>query len=938
MRAANRKTAQPGSRRFGFGPLFFFVVLTGCFIAGPGFAAQTPFDIPAHVPDELIVRFRAGVSESDRLRARSMVLGSPLRAFRIVEGLEVIKIPAGLSVEAAIDQFRQHQDVLYAEPNYIVHTTSNPNDPSFSSLWGLQNTGQAGGTLDADIDATDAWNITTGSSSVVVAVIDTGIDYNHQDLSANLFRNAADCNLNGIDDDGNGFVDDCFGIDAVNNDSDPMDDHSHGTHVAGTIGAAGNNGVGVVGVNWNVKIMACKFLDYTGSGYLSDAIDCLEYVARMKDRGVNIIATNNSWGGGWFSEALFDAIDAHRQRGILFIAAAGNAALDNDSALFYPASYYLPNVISVAATDRIDGLAFFSNYGRRSVHLGAPGHQILSTTPANTYSTFSGTSMATPHVTGVAALLKAQDPARDWRAIKNLLLAGGDGIPSMANTIAQKRLNAFGALSCSNSILLSRLRPIDDSLIGSVGTPIDLAALHINCANPAGEVAIAVSPGGQIITLLDDGIGIDQAAGDGIYSGQFTPAAFGTFTLTFSNGDIVTVAVPPPTIGVAPAAQDFGFVNIGSSAERNFFVQNSGGGILSGSASTVAPFSIVAGSPYSLGPGESQTVTVRFSPTAAGPSIGEVIFSGGAGATRKVTGTGVVCTTAPITLGESRAGTLNDTDCAAPHRPGSFADLYTFSATAGQQIRINMNAAFISVLFVIDPSGNVVAWGDNSQTPGRDTYIPWNALSGGSLTLFRTGVYTIEATSYFSGVTGDYSIYLTLANGPQRLTVTKTGNGSGSVVSSPIGIDCGSVCAAEYTGGWVVDLIARPAPNSIFAGFYGPCSGGGNDCLVTMTMNRAVTAVFTRLLDVTAPDGKESWKIGSKQSIQWSSAWITGNVKIELSRDSGLSWQPIIKSTTNDGNQLWKVTKPATARARIRVCSVNSPWICDTSGSDFTIR
>ncbi|MBI3057772.1 MAG: S8 family serine peptidase [Deltaproteobacteria bacterium] len=393
-----------------------------------------------HVGDEILVRFKDGVSQGALASAHARLGAKLVKRYSVVRNLKRIKLPRGVSVEEAIESYLRDPNVLYAEPNYIVKLDATLNDPRFGELWGLHNIGQSSGTPDADIDAPEAWGNTTGSNNVVVAVIDTGVDYNHEDLSANMWSNTADCNNDGIDDDKNGYIDDCHGIDAVNNDSNPMDDHNHGTHVAGTIGAVGNNGIGVVGVNWNVSIMACKFLDASGSGTLSDAIECLDYVKLMKDRGVNVVATNNSWGGGLFSQALLDAIDAHRQRGILFIAAAGNSGADNDRILQYPASYYLPNIISVAASTRQDAFASFSNTGRHTVHLVAPGEDILSTVIGNSYAIASGTSMATPHVTGVAALLKAQNPGRDWRAIKNLILAGGDNLSLLAKTITQKRL------------------------------------------------------------------------------------------------------------------------------------------------------------------------------------------------------------------------------------------------------------------------------------------------------------------------------------------------------------------------------------------------------------------------------------------------------------------------------------------------------------------
>src|SRR5437867_1751058 len=520
----------------------FICVLGMVFASGVRSASgQAPASGPSskYVSDELLVRFAPKVPDSAKAVAHAAMGASAVKRFGTLDGLELVKLPQRLKVEEAIRLYRRMPAVLYVEPNFIVQALVVPNDPQLGLLWGLDN------GSDADIDAPEAWGITTGSSNVVVGVIDTGIDYNHEDLSANMFRNTADCNSNGIDDDGNGFIDDCYGFDFANNDPDPMDDVLHGTHVAGTIGAVGNNGIGVAGVNWNVKLMACKFLGAFG-GTTAGAVSCLNYLATMKDRGVNIVATNNSWGGGGFSQALYDAIDAHRQRGILFIAAAGNSSLDNDTASFYPANYYLPNIIAVAAPTSTHSRASCSNFGSRTVHLGAPGEGILSTTPNNTYGTLSGTSMATPHVTGVAALLKAQDGTRDWRAIRNLILAGGDNKSSLSNTVTQKRLNAFGSLNCTNSTILSRLRPIGNVVTTSAGTPIDLAVLNINSAAPNGSVSVTVDPGGTILTLQDDGLQGDQAAGDGVYSAQFTPASQGTYTLTFPGGDVVTVAILTP--------------------------------------------------------------------------------------------------------------------------------------------------------------------------------------------------------------------------------------------------------------------------------------------------------------------------------------------------------------------------------------------------------
>ena len=253
-----------------------------------------------YVPDRLLVRFRAPIGAPARTIIHADVGATVVKTYDTIDNLQLVRLTPGSDVAEAIDQYRSRPDVLYAEPDWIVHAIDTiPDDPDFDDLWGLHNTGQSDGTADADIDAPAAWDLGTGSSEVIVVVVDTGVDYNHEDLAANMFQNTPDCNTNGVDDDGNGFVDDCYGIDTRNDDSDPMDDNNHGTHVSGTIGAVGNNSVGVTGVNWNVSIMACKFLNSNGSGSTSSAIDCFEYIDTMYDAGhTNIVASNNSWGGG----------------------------------------------------------------------------------------------------------------------------------------------------------------------------------------------------------------------------------------------------------------------------------------------------------------------------------------------------------------------------------------------------------------------------------------------------------------------------------------------------------------------------------------------------------------------------------------------------------------------------------------------------------------
>lgn len=325
-------------------------------------------------------------------------------------------------------------EVQSCSPNFEIKISATSNDSKITQLWGFNSSKGS--------DVFGAWDITKGSENVVVAVIDTGIDYNHPDLKDNIWVNPFEIPANGLDDDGNGYIDDIHGISAINGSGNPMDDNNHGTHVSGTIGAKGNNSQGVAGINWNTRLMGLKFLDASGSGSLADAIECINYMVDMKNRGVNIRVSNNSWGGGGFSQGLFEAITAAKDAGIIFVAAAGNSSNDNDSNSSYPASYEVDNVVSVAAIDSNQNLASFSNYGLYSVDIAAPGVGILSTTKNNQYASYSGTSMASPHVAGALALLFSVAPELDYQAaIARLYNSGTDSDTLTGITYTSRKLN-----------------------------------------------------------------------------------------------------------------------------------------------------------------------------------------------------------------------------------------------------------------------------------------------------------------------------------------------------------------------------------------------------------------------------------------------------------------------------------------------------------------
>ena len=393
------------------------------------------------VPGEYVVRFKDAKSLSQIQGARR--LGNTSFAL-------VTRPP--IEIQAySIRNLASYPGVLYVEPNYIYRKFRTPNDPALNLEWGLSNVGQPDsenvlGNPGMDVGAPLAWDHAT-STSIVVGIIDTGIDYRHPDLKDNIHLNEAEVNgFEGLDDDGNGYVDDVWGMD-FSNASKPkangLDDHDHGTHCAGIIGASGDNGIGISGVNWNIKMIPIKFLSRDGGGSLAGAIMAIDYGVQM---GAKILS--NSWGGGPESRALFEAIQRSHEAGVLFIAAAGNDGRNNDAAPVYPASYNLPNIIGVAAVHNRGGLAGFSNYGKRSVHLAAPGENIYSTTKNNRYESFSGTSMAAPFVSGVAALAWGRHSHYSHLEMKERLLKTVKKVSGLRN-----KTISGGLVSAANAVL-----------------------------------------------------------------------------------------------------------------------------------------------------------------------------------------------------------------------------------------------------------------------------------------------------------------------------------------------------------------------------------------------------------------------------------------------------------------------------------------------------
>lgn len=524
---------------------------------------------PEFVAGELLVQYNSGTTLAARNVARAgmgMQVAETIQTKTMQNAgfgvMERLRVGNGMTMEAAMARLKANARVKFVEPNYIYKPSAVSDDTYYTngSLWGMYGSdspgasGPAGTTNQYGSNAEAAWNTNlTGSRSIVVGIIDEGVQIDHPDLAANIWTNPGEVANDGIDNDGNGYIDDTNGWDFVSNDKTVYDagQDSHGTHVAGTIGGIGGNTSGVVGVNWAVSMISCKFLGPTG-GTTLNAVKALDYLTDLKTRhGINLVATNNSWGGGGYSQSLHDAIIRSAKQDILFIAAAGNATANNDTTASYPSNYNTTvgtstqtaasydSVIAVASITSTGAISSFSSYGATTVDIGAPGSSIVSSVPVSTYASYSGTSMATPHVTGAAALYASAQSGRVSAAsIRLALLSSAVPTASLAGkTVTGGRLDVFEAIRRSSFLDLDRpvYGPNQTAGITLSSSAANLSATVVDTVTVTVSSTTETAPLSIVLT--------ETAVNSGLFSGSVqlgSGAAAADSILQVSHADVIT--------------------------------------------------------------------------------------------------------------------------------------------------------------------------------------------------------------------------------------------------------------------------------------------------------------------------------------------------------------------------------------------------------------
>jgi subtilisin family serine protease len=790
------------------------------------------------VTGHVIVRFKSpndgGLSvSSDAVRQAHARLGAKvLNDFTTggLTGLQLVQLVNGTDVQTAIREYQADPDVLYAEPDYAISITpdetgpvvrstgtlqiaSIPDDPLFSNQWSLDNTGQAvsgiTGTLGADINATPAWDISTGSNSVIVAVVDTGVDYNHPDLAANIWTNP---------------VDGTHGWNFVANTPNPLDDNGHGTHVSGTIGAVGDNNLGVAGVNWHVQIMALKFLDASGRGSTSNAISAILYA---NAHGASVIS--NSWGGSGYDQSLKDAIDASPA---VVVCAAGNNASDNDIIPVYPASYTSADIISVAATDQNDQRASFSDYGPGSVHLAAPGVNIQSTYSDGNYMYMSGTSQATPHVSGVAALVKSINPNLTNVQIKDIILNNVHVLPSLSGKVSTGgRLDAYKAVFAAEASLLPVANFTGNPKTGPVPLTVTFTDLSTN-----GPTAWnwTFGDGNAVNATVQDPVHTYLTPGNYAVSLTATNKAGSSTTM---KTNYISVTVGPPTVtAISPTS---GTTSGGTP------VTITGTGF---TGATGVKFGSTAATAFTVGNATSITAT---SPAGTAGTVDvTVTTSSGISATSSADQyTYVVVPTASAKVGVFRSSTGTFYLASSNTNGGGTVNAFTFGLPTDTPIRGNWSGHGATV-GVFRPSNGVFYLASSNTNGGgtvnafnyglpTDTPIAgnWNG-QGTTVGVFRSSTGTFYLAS--SNTNGGGTVNAFTFGLPTDTPIAGNWNGQGTTVGvfrSSTGTFY--LASSNTNGGGTVNAFTFGLPGDV--PIVGDWSGSGSD---TVGVFRPSTGVF----------------------------------------------------------------------------------------------
>ena len=760
------------------------------------------------VAGEIIVRFRdASPGQNRALAARDQDI---VAAEPVGRTGPVLLRSRGRDVAALLQAYAGRADVQYAEPNYVWRATDLPSDPSFNLQYGLLNTGQTissqVGLAGADIKAVPAWDITQGSQSIVVGVVDTGVAYSHPDLAANIWSAPTAFSVT-ISGQTITCAAGTHGFNAITRTCDPLDDHYHGTHVSGIIGAAGNNGLGVSGVNRVASIMGLKFLGSTGSGSTTDAVAAIEFAVQVKKvfgAAANVRVLNNSWGGGGFSQTLLDAINLANASDMLFLAAAGNSASDNDAIPNYPSNYNAPNIVAVAATDNRDALASFSSYGATTVHLGAPGVNVYATYPPDAYQYLSGTSMATPMVSGAAALVLSAC-AMTTSVLKSTLLAAVDPVAALSGrTSTGGRLNVYRALTnCSGQgtpeFTLASTPGIRNVALDAPAT-FTLTVAPFNGFTGAVSLATTGLPSGMNAVFTPASV----TGGSGSSTLTLTPSGVpeGVYqiAITGTSGSIARTGFVTVTVG-PPAVQRINPVSGIAGMTLKAVIQGTGldsGATAMTFSGTGITATIGAGVPFG-----SLPVTLAIAP---GTPAGRQTFT-------VTTGTGVsavfdgfsVVVPQSISPGQTIAGALSTADPIDPLFTGNYADYYRLTLNTTTQVNIDMRSSdFAPRLRLISTTGAVLF--------SNGTVNPQIAVS------LAPGTYFVDASSASAGATGTYGVSINVL--PAVTTITPPFAAQGSAVNVTVaGTRFGAPATVDAGSGITVSNVSVSSTTSLTAAF-----------------------------------------------------------------------------------------------------------------------